>query len=901
MIFYSDGKPQLPNYYELTMPTPSKVTTLLGNSVSIKDRGNVDISKVVNFTDARLGGGVHNRYVDKLYEMIVNTDKEDLIQFIETVKGKTLSETEKEEIKKYSISSVNKRSFRNALDDIIWPMDQVYRFDQYKYDASVSAANKLKPHVKQIYSIATFPGIEKEYMHNPGDPGALTVQYNPKNYYGASRMMQLISSSYDPIAGESSMGIKIQPGNTYTDGTDYEGTFPGGVKKVEVDYLPTGATVEERKPLWITSAGDYIVDGSETRGDKLVNLLTPNFTYFTHYYDVLTTPNKNPGNFYTNAVTVERLYQAIVGNISNIVDGNVVTDATIDDSSIIIDYLSDNFVLPEGFTQEDVEVYISNCTGKNEESGAYTWAKEEKYEEVMPPYVRPQVSVVNDTVKVEGFSFQENIVTEKPRLITDVDENIVEDYGRKIVIKFKAKAKSDEVWGNHVKTNKPDSGIYIPNTPIITFPEPTVDIYRNYEMKDNVVYLGNKIGGYHTLSEQEAKMVDGKRNHNVNIQYILSNGGEKYNYRVPAGKKLSEGTLYEGTGSTTKCELGSFLENTEYTSTRTIFKESGWSEGDKLDIRGAVDQDTVDKKDTTTAHVAILKPILPTVDIWIDNPASKDFKPSLQTACFGTTTGETDNLIFQDMTAESIKWEGIDYLNQKHTQGTKDVSKVPSVEVIDNYLDFSNREYSENDFNIQLLEDDEKTVLLEGATLEADTTYNAFPNFKVHYNTYNVEIKKEVKDEDLSDNMSFMFDAEVIAASDSSKIDTYNILLRHPEFKKQSAINTASRTITGLECTEDVFAVEEDTTWSWMYQLDDTDQTDNLPSINNSLEDVKHTFTTSNNNRYKGTVSFEAITYNKQKVPTVTFIYKNSLKNNTGLYHQHSVKNVFEEDGIVTE
>ena len=894
VVFYSDGKPQFPDYKDVVMEMPEKVKLLFGNTVTVRDERVIDLTKDLNFTDGRYKGDLSNTYANKIYSLVNSeepADKELLIKLVELVRGKTLTEQEKETVK-YSRLLSSGMAFRKAAQYLLWPRDEVYRYDLHKYNKSVKAANELEKTGVKIYAVSTFDELDEELMTDKDNTGTCTSSHVPKGYICASRMMQLISSNYNSDSC-SDMGLQIQEDNKYTVSVDVPVTQP-----LLVDYYnPITKQIEKSKPLWDTITNGYIVDGDSSAGHIQLDQSTEAAQVkLNHTYNIVKTPTKQAKNYYTNAKTADVLEKALMQSISEFIFGSVSSEAIIDEKSIVTDYLSDDFILDESFTERDVEVYVRDCKGVDAD-GNYKWGELKKYEEVIAPYKRPTIEIVgNHTIQVKGFDFQEHMITKQARKIVNSNGEIVDEYGRKLVIVFNAKAKNETVWGYQLPTNKPESGIYIPNdpTPVIKFPEPTVDIYRNYSMKDNIVYLGNKMNGNHTLSDKEASMVNGKRNGNVDIRYILEDQlGKKYTNYVPAGMKLEQGKLYEGLDTVKECVLGRFHENAAYTCQRVITVKE--DKNHTLDTRTP--------KENTKAHVAVLKPFLPTTSIWIDNPKSEKIKPNLVEECFGTVSGSTGSKKFTEMKQEDITWSGKNHKGEACTKVTIADLIKPTVTVEEAYAELTNNVYSEKDFNLQLQEGNTNTVFLSGPELAADTSYQAFNNFHVYYNQYAVQIVKEVKKDEASENMSFLFDGIVSSASDENVNSLKPILIREESFADKGGILQGKKMIYGLECKEDVFEVSENTEWSWMYDMTQMKIEDNIKAIYpDSPKLIKNHFVkTTGQNAYKGTFEFEEIQYEASKVPVITVTVRNTQNKETGLYHEHSVANVFENDTITCE
>lgn len=126
--------------------------------------------------------------------------------------------------------------------------------------------------------------------------------------------------------------------------------------------------------------------------------------------------------------------------------------------AVVMDVVTDAFDLPEDTTQ--IKVYTADKL-----AGKDRWGHRR------PSTLKPTVE--GRKVRVTGFNFNENFVSEEPR---GADSNF---YGRKLIIEFTVEKREGFLGGNDVLTNGPGSGIYVDENaedPIGTFEIPKVNV-----------------------------------------------------------------------------------------------------------------------------------------------------------------------------------------------------------------------------------------------------------------------------------------------------------------------------------------------------------------------------------------------------------------------------------------
>lgn len=184
------------------------------------------------------------------------------------------------------------------------------------------------------------------------------------------------------------------------------------------------------------------------------------------------------------------------------------TSVTLDKTSVVKDVISDYFELPKNedgssIDASDIEVYTADCTGKNDDTGEYTFADKKIYKDA-------NVSLDGKTISVTNFDFADNWVG-------TVTQNKETKYrGKKLIIEIPIKVRDGFWGGNQVITNGAGSGVFENSEAkesVEDFTSPTLDVPINvpdFTADDKTIYYGNEVGAASslfnevTLSEEDA-------------------------------------------------------------------------------------------------------------------------------------------------------------------------------------------------------------------------------------------------------------------------------------------------------------------------------------------------------------------------------------------------------------
>ncbi len=153
-----------------------------------------------------------------------------------------------------------------------------------------------------------------------------------------------------------------------------------------------------------------------------------------------------------------------------------------------------------------------------------------------------QVSIeaFSQKVIVSGFDYAANYVSEDPHVSGNGGEN---DRGRKLIISFTIQPQGT-FGGNHLPTNSTESGLYQNGEAAVLYPVPAADIRLRYQigMRDQRVYVPDKVQLQELITREESWTADGSRNAYVDIACELQteDGETVGTLNIPAGKAAGE-------------------------------------------------------------------------------------------------------------------------------------------------------------------------------------------------------------------------------------------------------------------------------------------------------------------------------------------------------------------------
>lgn len=478
-------------------------------------------------------------------------------------------------------------------------------------------------------------------------------------------------------------------------------------------------------------------------------------------------------SFYLSAAdagTLSSIFQQIAGSIES---GG--TTVKLDENSVIRDVISPYFKLPDGATAENISLSLVPCTGENQ------WGKSEDAAGVTAEIEGTD----RRNISVTGFDFSENWCG--PRT---VDEKTTYD-GKKLVISFNVEAEPLFLGGNDVPTND-SAGIYADSSagePVKEFPKPTVnvpikDITVTAEDK-NVYLLGN-------VTADQLKENSSAQAGTVVIDPDAANFGlQKWQYAYVE----IDTTLTDENGAALTDGFTALEEDTRYNLKVTVSPKTN----------GAVSDGTVAtvKTGEKTAKVNVFMPEI----TWQDTVKDIGYTPRYLEENLKSVEWKHGEAVSTGVTMTGT----VPDLSYTFDPDAKPLTKETPVKVTvaingTDVTDFTSFKH--------------EPCNVEGCTFDKDKC-----EFVVHVKSFDLTIKKEVKDANLDPNQTFVFTVT------GPKGFSMEVVIQ----------GNGSTTITNLPAGD--YTVTEDTGWSWRYN----------PSRNGltgSPENPEVTFSNTRNNDY---------------------------------------------------
>lgn len=570
----------------------------------------------------------------------------------------------------------------------------------------------------------------------------------------------------NPIeAGEQRQRVVIM----LTDGSP--NNFSGWDGTVANNAISNSKTIKDGGATVFTIG---IFDGANPSGDSNENRY---MNYVSTNYPNATSMNnrgdRGPGNYYLTADNPDDL-AAIFKSISDTIEA---PDIEAGEATVVIDQLSPQLQLPEGFTASDVTIsvydYIHQGTESDYSSGS--WQKD-----TSPPTGINAIVQENGRIDVTGFDYQEHYVAN--------DSTTGYPRGKKLVIEFTAQIKEDFIGGNQVLTNATNSGFYLPDEdqPVESFELPTIDVPLRFNIvrEDAGQYYGTSTPANQLIVNDSKSFqigdktytFDGINNKYVNITYeVFSEGDDNpvYTYSIPAGA--------------------------------TDIDE------DELDILLQLEETgTLTYKATVTPSISGNITLLsvstqPKLYVWYP-----EFKLTNETIFLGETTNPDDRYEF-------VKWFALETgaIAPNYSIGADDfdyqLSWVSGTEPVDG------QDYKPSvDSTFRIDPMIKKYPVCEGEDCWVSVVHSTHTNFvsensekqtfTIFVRTLKLTITKEVADDDLDPNQSFVF---YITADNG--------------YEKTVVIQgNGSVTLVGLPIG--TYTVVEDTDWSYRYDADPTSE-----------------------------------------------------------------------------
>ena len=218
------------------------------------------------------------------------------------------------------------------------------------------------------------------------------------------------------------------------------------------------------------SSSTKICDGNDAAANRFLNYLSSNFKTATslgldqstekgwwrqyYQYKITSTFDRDSSKYYMTASN-----QAELNNIFETISNDVITGGTtveLDQTAVAKDIVSDNFDLPEGFSEDNIKIYTADYEGND------TWGENQVFTDA-----KVNIDTTNKSIGVSNFNYKGNYVAEA----TDKTEAT----GKKLIIEIYGVTANKA--GLDMDTNAEDSAVYDgEGTLVKRFPQPKVDI-----------------------------------------------------------------------------------------------------------------------------------------------------------------------------------------------------------------------------------------------------------------------------------------------------------------------------------------------------------------------------------------------------------------------------------------
>ena len=360
----------------------------------------------------------------------------------------------------------------------------------YGYNTGVfigSRLNRYKTDAQNVYSSAF------QNMNTTAGKNDVTASLAALKASGATRidlgleMAKGILNANPVAAGEKRNRVVV----VFTDGspTDYNG-FQLNVANKAISEARTikgaGATVYA---IGIFSGADATSAGTKPGGNLSdnSNQLPAACNWFMQNVSSNDGTPRTPSYYLTPSD--EGGLDSIFKQISSQIETGGTT-TTLEENTVVNDYLTPQFYLPENMTANDVTLESWRLTGVDA-AGNYTWEENSDAMGATAQIVKDAAG--NDGVAVTGFDFSENWCGK------ETTNGSVTYRGNKLVIQFDAKLKEGFLGGEGVITNADGSGVYDGDgNQVDEFEKPDVDVPTDPETI--AINANIFLGGYYKES-----------------------------------------------------------------------------------------------------------------------------------------------------------------------------------------------------------------------------------------------------------------------------------------------------------------------------------------------------------------------------------------------------------------
>lgn len=459
----------------------------------------------------------------------------------------------------------------------------------------------------------------------------------------------------------------------------------------------------------------------------------------------------------------------------------VATSQQVNKDSVVVDYISDSFKLPNDVQKSDIKVYVADYTGTV--NGVDQFGTK-------VPFNDAEIEIDPNTkqVRVTNFDYETNAVTVANDTIS----------GKKLIIEVPIVPEPDFLGGDGVSTNKEIAGIYnvVNNKDVLVddFNVPTVDVKVKEivaDFKTQDVYLSQQasmpkllnIG--HFTQNGGNWVVNGINNAFVDIVYLVKDSnGKEMTFTIPAGKQISEGIWHSDHGLVPHPML---TDDKTYTISCTVTSVKNPNDPDNRMITSG------------TATIAVYKPEITFNDSIMELGDTANYNNNGGSVVWkhGDTVASASMLpvpqleYSYDIPAGQFKADTavkVTVKAKKDVGAAPDDICVPKDQDITQHVKFYREKCTFNECeNLN-----KKT--------EVSSTDSSRINFKVHLSNFDLKIEKDGLALDKDENQTTMY--RVVGANGF----TMDVAI----------VGNESVTIKGLRSGE--YSITELTDWSWRYE-----------------------------------------------------------------------------------
>lgn len=326
-------------------------------------------------------------------------------------------------------------------------------------------------------SVATGAGRNTLYAINSYTVNGSAVYYGNTNVTGWNNNNRGTASGLGMQRARDIIGTEVSSHtyeDTIVDGVEYKNSRRSKIVVWFTDGDPTGTNngeaTEGRNCIVAANTVKNTYKGSVYSIGLFTNMSNPQIanketTFLSYtssdYSDEGDATHQTQTQYPSSApfVSVSEKYSFVTNDPSKLANifGTISSEAADSDidlgeSTTVVDVVSKSFSIPTGSDASDVQVFETDVTGHDGEN--YTFSMDE---DDWTPLIDADGITLNtdepNTVSVEGWDFEENMVAENPNTSPKTYR------GKQLILKIPIVMNSNAIGGHGVGTNGPGSGI----------------------------------------------------------------------------------------------------------------------------------------------------------------------------------------------------------------------------------------------------------------------------------------------------------------------------------------------------------------------------------------------------------------------------------------------------------